>query len=141
MKPVTDPLLTASVFSGRINIENTELIPFPSIITLPICARVDGSNRELLNRLMRTHSSLLKHQFTPLSKIQRWIGLQDEALFDTLFVYQDASGPVTDDIEPWKVEEETATADVCSLYLVKNRKFPNELKVSDLYRVSSRIFQ
>lgn len=107
-------LLTASVFSGRINLEVTELIPFPSIVTLPICTRVDGSNRELLDKVMRTQSSLLKHQFTPLSKIQRWIGHRDEALFDTLFVYQDTARQVTNDSEPWKVEEETATADVGS---------------------------
>ena len=109
--------MTASVFSGRINLDVTELVAFPSIVTLPLCARVDGSNRELLDRLMRLHSSLLKHQFTPLSKIQRWTGHPDEALFDTLFVYQDTAGQTTDDNKCWKVEEETATADVGTLYL------------------------
>ena len=109
-------LLIATVFSGRINLEATELTPFPSIVTLPICTRVDGCNRELLDKLMKNQSSLLKYQFTPLSKIQRWIGHQNEALFDTLFVYQDATSQIADDTELGKVQRETATADVCGFY-------------------------
>lgn len=77
---------------------------------------------------MRTQSSLLKHQFTPLSKIQRWIGHREEALFDTLFVYQDNARQVTNDSEPWEVEEETATADVGSPYLENYRTLADEHK-------------
>lgn len=89
---------------------------------------------------MRTQSSLLKHQFTPLFKIQRWIGHRDEALFNTLLVYQDTAGQIFDDSETWSVEEETATADVCNLYLNDHRTFADDTKVSDFYRISSVIF-
>lgn len=77
---------------------------------------------------MKTQASFLNHQFTPLSKIQRWIGHRDEALFDTLFVYQDTTGQVADDTKPWKVERETATADVCILCLKNYRTMTDEQK-------------
>lgn len=107
----TQTSLILLVFSGRMNLNTTENIAFPSIVTLPICTHVDGSNHELLDRTMRIQSSLLKYQFTPISKIQRWTDHVDEALFDTIFVYQDIAIREKNN-EPWEVLNETAAVDV-----------------------------
>ena len=61
---------------------------------------------------MGTYPSLLKHQFTPLPKIQRWTSQTDEPLFDSIVVYQDSSGYATKSKTSWKILEEEASIDV-----------------------------
>lgn len=111
-------LLKVIVLSGRSNLEFEEPAAFPTVVTLPICVNIQGSNRELLDGLTRNQSSLLKHQFTPVSKIQRWTDHNDGPLFDTLFAYQNMSSYETTDSGSWLVANETATAEVfCSWFM------------------------
>lgn len=101
-----------SVYSGRTNLpSSTESVAFPSIVTLPVCANVEGTNREVLNNIMKAQSDLLKHQFTPLDKIQRWSGGNDGEtnLFNTIFVYQNDANANAD--ESWKIVKEVSIAD------------------------------
>ncbi|KAK3066091.1 hypothetical protein LTS18_002037, partial [Coniosporium uncinatum] len=59
---------------------------------------------------METNSALLRHQFTPLTKIQRLAGRSGEALFDTIFAYQKTALD-TNSSHPWKKFDEHSTAD------------------------------
>lgn len=98
-----------SVYSGRTNLPSTiESDAFPSIVTLPVRSHVQGKNREVLEDIMKSQPGLLKHQFTPLDKIQRWSGNDGGAnLFNTIFVYQnDACAN-----ECWEVLKEASIAD------------------------------
>lgn len=99
-----------SVYSGRTNLPvSTERAAFPSIVTLPVRANVEGTNREVLNNIMKAQPGLLKHQFTPLDKIHRWSGGNDgEAnLFNTIFVYQNDANTN----ESWTIVKELSIAD------------------------------
>ncbi|KAL0265124.1 NRPS protein [Diplodia seriata] len=98
------------VFSGR-NDERAESTAFPCITTVPLPARNNPDNRALLNSMMTFNTAVRKHQFTPLTRIQRWTGHPDEALFDTIFAYQKLSdgGNVK---SHWKLVDEDATVDV-----------------------------
>ncbi|KAK0662353.1 Hydroxamate-type ferrichrome siderophore peptide synthetase [Lasiodiplodia hormozganensis] len=97
------------VFSGR-NDESAEEIAFPCITTVPLPARNNPSNRALLNSMMAFTTTVRKHQFTPLTKIQRWTGHPDEALFDTIFAYQKLSSGSSRKTH-WKLVDEDATVD------------------------------
>ncbi|GME25605.1 Nonribosomal peptide synthetase 2 [Neofusicoccum parvum] len=97
------------VFSGRTE-ENAESVAFPCITTVPLPARNNSSNRALLNSMMTFNSAVRKHQFTPLTKIQRWTGHPDEALFDTIFAYQKLSSDSSSS-NHWKLVDEDATVD------------------------------
>lgn len=98
-----------SVYSGRTNLPSSvESVAFPSIVTLPVRTHVQGKNREVMEDIMKAQPGLLKHQFTPLDKIQRWCGDDGEAnLFNTIFVYQND----TSANECWKVLKEASIAD------------------------------
>jgi hypothetical protein len=103
-----------TVLSGRnLSAASWEAI-FPCLVTVPMPLRVEGTNRELLDRTLKRNVSLVKNQFTPLSHIQRWLG-SDEPLFDTLFVYQKFAS-VTERSEAWEVVYEATKIDVCILY-------------------------
>lgn len=97
--------------SGRSIHEDADTISFPSIITLPVRCDVTGTNAELLARTIHSNAQLHKHQFTPLTSIQKWAGLPEGKIFDTLFAYQKL--PDSEDaIEPpWKVIREEASVD------------------------------
>ncbi|KAF2084781.1 nonribosomal peptide synthetase 2 [Saccharata proteae CBS 121410] len=98
------------VLSGRTR-EGAESAAFPCITTVPLPARNNASNRALLDSMMSYNSAVRKHQFTPLTKIQRWTGHVDEALFDTIFAYQKFSG--NHEQKPaCKLIDEEATVDV-----------------------------
>ncbi|KAL1958105.1 hypothetical protein VTO42DRAFT_5145 [Malbranchea cinnamomea] len=105
------------VLSGRTMSPEAQNVVFPCLTTLPFTSYVEGSNRELLQRVMTQNAGLMKHQFTPLSKIQRLAGL-DSALFDTLFVFQKhSSAPRRQEF--WKTEvENTRTGYSVSLELI-----------------------
>ncbi|OJD40019.1 peptide synthetase [Diplodia corticola] len=97
------------VLSGR-NDENAESVAFPCITTVPLPARNDPHNRVLLESMMAFNTAVRKHQFTPLTKIQRWTGHPDEALFDTIFAYQKLSNGDSQK-SYWKLVDEDATVD------------------------------
>ena len=98
------------VLSGRTMSPETQNVVFPCLTTLPSAYTVEGNNEDLLKYIMGMNAKLLKHQFTPLSKIQRLAGF-DSALFDTLFVFQKLSSVAKKD-ELWEVVEENAKTDV-----------------------------
>ncbi|KAA8570655.1 hypothetical protein EYC84_000053 [Monilinia fructicola] len=97
--------------SGRSVCDNANLIPFPTIVTLPVSCNVMGSNSELLSRTVLSNAQLHRHQFTPLTSIQKWGGYPEGRIFDTLFAYQKL--PDDEDVmnPPWKVVDEEATVD------------------------------
>lgn len=104
--------------SGRSVCDNANMVAFPTIVTLPVNCNVMGSNGDLLSRTMISNAQLHKHQFTPLTSIQKWSGYPEGRIFDTLFAYQKL--PDDDDVlrPPWKVVNEEATVDyVVSLEL------------------------
>ncbi|KAF2145151.1 uncharacterized protein K452DRAFT_356457 [Aplosporella prunicola CBS 121167] len=98
------------VLSGRTQ-EGAESVALPCITTVPLPARNNPSNRALLDGMMAFNSSVRKHQFTPLTKIQRWSGHPDEALFDSIFAYQKLSSE--DQAQrTWTLVDDEATVDV-----------------------------
>lgn len=99
-----------TVLSGRNLSSSAQDAVFPCLVTVPLPACTEGSNRELLKRTLARNSSLIKNQFTPLAQIQRWLG-SDEPLFDTLFVYQKFSTKSTVP-DAWEVVDEEARIDV-----------------------------
>lgn len=97
------------VFSGRTTSATTSC-PFPCITTLPVTANASQVDERLLHDLMAYNAAIQKHQFTPLTDIQRYAGSPNEALFDTLFAYQ---RPLSDEpVGPtWQIIHEKASVD------------------------------
>jgi amino acid adenylation domain-containing protein len=60
---------------------------------------------------MNSNALLHKHQFTPLTDIQKWAGFPEGKIFDTLFAYQKL--PYNDEEAnlPWKLIREEASVD------------------------------
>lgn len=73
---------------------------------------MDGTNIDLMQGFMRTNFALLQHQFTPLQRIQRWMGHNDQLLFDSIFVYQNASREADDGSNTWEISEELSVVEV-----------------------------
>ncbi|KAK8253573.1 hypothetical protein IWZ00DRAFT_194753 [Phyllosticta capitalensis] len=117
------------VFSGRTE-DEANSVAFPNITTVPLPARNLATNRALLEDMMAYNSAIRKHQFTPLTKIQRWTGHPEEALFDTLFAYQklsDTNAPYRN----WRLADEEATVDFAiSIELEPNDVDQLELRVT-----------
>lgn len=97
--------------SGRSADEEGDRISFPSIVTLPVRCNISGTNAELLSRTMKYNAALQKHQFTPLTSIQRWAGYPEGKIFDTLFAYQKLLDNENEVKMPWKVVKEEASVD------------------------------
>ncbi|CAG8889549.1 unnamed protein product [Penicillium egyptiacum] len=119
-----------TVLSGRNLSAAAQHAVFPCMITVPTPLRIEGSNRQLLDRTLKRNALLVKNQFAPLSHIQRWVG-SDEPLFDTLFVYQkftlDALGADRWDI----IDEETNIDYPLSIELIPHSAY---LRISLSYR-------
>ncbi|KAI9659863.1 MAG: NRPS [Bathelium mastoideum] len=96
------------VFSGRTT-EITEQAAFPCIATVPVTCKVGGDAKQLLNHMLDFNARVRRHQFTPLSKIQRWTGHPEEPLFDTILTYQKRDVQVRDVTYPWDARDEKAT--------------------------------
>ncbi|KAG9244261.1 hypothetical protein BJ878DRAFT_421762 [Calycina marina] len=97
--------------SGRSLHEDADSVAFPTIVTLPVRSDVTGTNEELLARTMTHSAGLSKHQFTPLTSIQKWSGHQEGKLFDTLFAYQKLPETFDEVKLPWQVIKEEASVD------------------------------
>ncbi|CAG7956192.1 unnamed protein product [Penicillium salamii] len=95
-----------TVLSGRNLSTAAQDAVFPCLVTVPTPLRVEGANRELLDRTLKRNAFLVKNQFAPLANIQRWLG-SDEPLFDTLFVYQKFASSTTG----WDVVDEKTKID------------------------------
>ncbi|KYK61154.1 Amino acid adenylation [Drechmeria coniospora] len=87
--------------SGRTS-EATRVAPFPCITTVPVIAQNVESNREIIRAMMDYNSELRKHQFAPLSVIQKWLGHPGHPVFDTLVVYQKRGAGGTEQ-QPWSL--------------------------------------
>lgn len=102
-----------TVLSGRNLSAAAQHAVFPCLVTVPTPLRIEGSNRQILDRTLKRNALLVKNQFAPLSHIQRWLG-SDEPLFDTLFVYQkftsDAVGT-----DGWDIIDEETHIDVSKI--------------------------
>ncbi|OTA85540.1 hypothetical protein M434DRAFT_82622 [Hypoxylon sp. CO27-5] len=116
------------VLEGRTTKEEQDAM-FPMVATLPVIARNSNSNAELLESMMRYNTGLRRHERTPLSKIQRWLGRPDSQLFDTILVYQTVD---TVDTLPWEVLDETASVEYAvALEVVETPA--NELRLNLTY--------
>ncbi|KAF5025753.1 hypothetical protein F66182_2086, partial [Fusarium sp. NRRL 66182] len=73
--------------SGRIA-DETKDAAFPCLNTVPIVASNVASNIDLVNYMMEYNRQLHKHQFSPLSQVQKWLGHPAGTIFDTLIAYQ-----------------------------------------------------
>lgn len=98
-----------TILSGR-NSEATLDAVFPCIATLPVIAQYSHSNREVLQSMMEYNVGLQRHQRTPLTDIQRWVGHPSTKLFDTLLVYQKLELG-EDEERPWHVHEDQTAVD------------------------------
>ncbi|KAI9724317.1 MAG: NRPS [Candelaria pacifica] len=98
------------VLSGRNMSASAERAAFPCLTTLPVSFKVQGSNGDLLQQIMSITTAVMKHQFTPLTRIQRTMGYPNEPLFDSIFAYQKLM-PSDDEPYPWEEVHEEATVD------------------------------
>lgn len=108
MFPHRETILIYIVFSGRTGLEAQD-VTFPCLVTLPSLASTTGTNRDLVLQIQESNSRLLKHQHTPLKSIQRWLGHPEEALFDSIFVYQKMEKGK--EALPWEITDEEAAVD------------------------------
>ncbi|WZH41454.1 Non-ribosomal peptide synthetase [Fusarium acuminatum] len=92
--------------SGR-TVDETRDAAFPCLNTVPIVASNVPSNADLVNYMMDYNQHLHKHQFSPLSQVQKWLGHSSGPIFDTLLAYQKM--PDTESSSTiWKVLDEEA---------------------------------
>ncbi|POR38693.1 Siderophore peptide synthetase [Tolypocladium paradoxum] len=94
--------------SGRTT-DETQAASFPCITTVPIVAANTESNRELIQSMMEYNAELHKHQFAPLSHIQKWLGHPATSVFDTLVVYQKRGSEAV--AGPWTLVKDEAVVD------------------------------
>ena len=106
-------VIFGSVFSGRTKLDSLATVAFPNVTSVPVVANVNRTYLELAEGLMNRNPYLLKHQFTPMSKIRHWTGHNDESLFDTVFVYQNVQLLDSDGMKSWKISQEYSSAEVC----------------------------
>ncbi|KAJ4993057.1 peptide synthetase [Stagonosporopsis vannaccii] len=97
------------VFSGRTSDAIVGAV-LPCINTVPFPCTVTDDKMALIRSVMKLNAQLHQHQFTPLSKIQKLIGLRNESLFDSLFAFQKTTGGGHQK-DLWTVEEESATTE------------------------------
>lgn len=98
------------VFSGRTASETSDS-PFPCITTLPVLSNAAVSDDQLLQDLMAYNAGIQKYQFTPMTDIQRYAELPNEALFDSLFVYQRPLSNAASEA-PWEIVHEKASVEI-----------------------------
>lgn len=98
-----------TVLSGRGVLESSDSVVFPCISTVPVPYIVEGKTKDMLAKAMKISASLVKHQFTPLTKIYRWTGM-DHGLFDTIFIYQKTTKQANN-TALWELIDEDASAD------------------------------
>ncbi|KAJ5977485.1 hypothetical protein N7501_000827 [Penicillium viridicatum] len=119
-----------TVLSGRNLSAAAQHAVFPCLVTVPTPLRIEGSNRQLLDRTLKRNALLVKNQFASLSHIQRWLG-SDEPLFDTLFVYQKFTSDVVG-TDGWNIIDEETNIDYpISIELVPHS---TDLQISLSYR-------
>jgi aryl carrier-like protein len=99
------------VLSGRdISLESQDVV-FPCITTVPMPLHITEDDGELLESIMSFNARVRRHQFARPQDIQRWVNRTNEALFDTIFAFQNL-GSSTGKLG-WAVLTEIATDEVC----------------------------
>ncbi|KAF4461096.1 hypothetical protein FALBO_12088 [Fusarium albosuccineum] len=94
------------VLSGR-TVDEAKDAAFPCLNTLPIVVNNTSSNTELVNYMMEYNQHLHKHQFSPLSQVQKWLGHPAGQIFDTLIAYQKMPGTDASSM-PWSQVKDEA---------------------------------
>lgn len=102
-------VIFGTVLSGR-NSDATHEAVFPCITTLPVITQHSSSNRVLLQAMMEYNMGVQRHQRTPLTDIQKYLGHSNTRMFDTLLVYQKFDGPGQNS-KLWSVIHEEANID------------------------------
>lgn len=97
------------ILSGR-GMEETRDAPFPCMNTIPVIAVNQPSNTELTRHMMEYNANAHRHQHTPLTQIQKWLGHPATPVFDTLLVYQKLETQ-TGITKRWKLVNDDATVD------------------------------
>lgn len=97
------------ILSGR-GMEETRDAPFPCMNTIPVIAVNQPSNTELTRYMMDYNANAHRHQHTPLTQVQKWLGHPATPVFDTLLVYQklETESGIT---KRWKLVNDDATVD------------------------------
>lgn len=95
--------------SGR-TMEETRDAPFPCMNTIPVIASNQPSNSQLTRYMMEYNTEAHRHQYTPLSQIQKWLGHPATPVFDTILVYQKLEKE-SSAMKPWKLVNDDATVD------------------------------
>ena len=99
------------VLSGRQGFSTAEDTIFPCLATLPSVANLTGSNLDLVGSIQRRTADTMRYQHTPLKLIQSWRGQPDQALFDTIFLFQKSSKPAESEV-CWHVVKEDVSINV-----------------------------
>lgn len=107
---VGEPVVTfGTVLSCRSD-PNHEGVVFPAITTLPVSCNTERPKPELLADMTKYNVGLQRHRCMPLAEIQRLAGVDDRALFDSVFVLQTSSAGHNDGLQ-WEMVRETAGVD------------------------------
>lgn len=96
-----------TVLSGRDINPAADNIAFPTIVTVPTVIRTDGEIETILSTVMSFNAEVRRHQFAPISAIQRWTDQGSETIFDTIFALQKSTQPNV----PFEVAEDVSTAE------------------------------
>lgn len=104
-----DSVVFGVALSGR-TIDAVRDAPFPCLNTVPIVAQTKASNAELTSYMMDYNQHLHKHQYSPLSQIQKWLGHPGSQIFDTLLAYQRLESSNLQP-RPWKIVQEEAVVE------------------------------
>ncbi|KAJ4138022.1 non-ribosomal peptide synthetase nps2 [Fusarium equiseti] len=115
--------------SGRTS-DETRDAAFPCLNTVPIVASNVPSNAELVSHMMSYNQHLHKHQFSPLSRVQRWLGHPAGPVFDSLIAYQKM--PVAESSLPWKLVSDEARVEY-SVSLEVEPKSNDEIRLGITY--------
>ncbi|KAF2153761.1 peptide synthetase [Myriangium duriaei CBS 260.36] len=80
--------VTFGIVSAGRSAPQTQNACFPCINTLPLACNTATDAKTMLRELTSFNAAVQKHPFTPLSSIQKWLSLPNEALFNTIFAFQ-----------------------------------------------------
>ncbi|KAL2759290.1 hypothetical protein ACRALDRAFT_1047315 [Sodiomyces alcalophilus JCM 7366] len=123
-----DDVVFGAVLSGRSTETNDAFLP--CINTVPVIASNEVSNAELIDQLMQYNTQLAAHQYSPLSRIQQWLGHSGTQRFDTLVVYQKSPSSPPGEL-PWeKVRDEGRLNYTLSLEIEPSLQDTIRLRVS-----------
>ncbi|KAM0447850.1 hypothetical protein ACHAO4_008594 [Trichoderma viride] len=104
-----DSVVFGVTLSGR-SLDETRDAPFPCMNTIPVVASNLPSNAQLVRLMMEYNIDAYRHQYAPLSQIQKWLGHPARPVFDTILVYQKLDKELSGS-RRWKLVGDHATVD------------------------------